>query len=39
VTKDEIAAKFPEAVEFARQMRDVFGDGVRLIYARNSAGL
>jgi hypothetical protein len=39
MTKDEIARQFPEAVEFARQMREVFGDGVRLLYARNAAGL
>ena len=38
MTKEEIAAAFPEAVEIARQFRDVFGDGVRLLYARNGVG-
>lgn len=35
---EEIAAAFPEAVAIARQFREVFGSGVRLVYARNSAG-
>lgn len=35
---EEIARLWPGAVQFARTFREVFGDGVRLIYARNSAG-
>jgi hypothetical protein len=38
MTPEEIAKRFPEAVAFARQFRDVFGPGVRLIYARNQNG-
>ena len=38
MTAEEIAAKFPEAVAVARAFREVFGEGVRLIYARNPAG-
>jgi hypothetical protein len=38
VTADDIARKFPEAVAFARQLRDVFGPEVRLLYARNQQG-
>ena len=38
MTREEIAAKFPEAVAFARAIREVFGDGVKLTYARNAAG-
>jgi hypothetical protein len=34
----EIAQRFPEAVAFARSMREVFGHETRLIYARNPAG-
>ena len=34
----EIALEFPQAVTFARAMRAAFGDGVRLIHARNAAG-
>jgi hypothetical protein len=38
VTPEDIARKFPEAVAFARQLRDVFGPDVRLVYARNGQG-
>ena len=38
MTREEIAERFPQAVEFARLMRDTFGDGVRLTYARNDDG-
>jgi len=38
MTPEQIAAKFPEAVRVAREFRDAFGPGVRLIYARNDAG-
>lgn len=38
MTPEEIAARWPEAVTFARTMRAVFGDGVKLIYAKNAAG-
>lgn len=38
MTKDEIAARWPDAVSKARELREVFGDGVRLLYARNEAG-
>lgn len=34
----EVAARWPEAVAFARAMREVFGDGVKLTYARNAKG-
>lgn len=37
-TAAEIEAAFPEAVQFARQLREVFGDGVKLVYARNAQG-
>lgn len=32
-TKEYIAENFPRAVEFARLVREVFGDGVRLVGA------
>jgi hypothetical protein len=35
--KQEIAQRFPEAVAFARLMREVFGDGVRILYAKNGS--
>lgn len=35
LTKDEVARAFPEAVAFARELRAVFGDGVRLLGAIN----
>lgn len=38
LTKPEIAERWPEAVEFARQFREVFGDGVKLTYAKNCSG-
>ena len=38
MTPEDIARKFPEAVAFARQLRDVFGPDVRLVYARNGQG-
>lgn len=33
-----MANRFPEAVAFARLMRDTFGPETRLVYARNQAG-
>jgi hypothetical protein len=33
--KQEMAERFPEAVAFARLMREVFGDGVKILYAKN----
>lgn len=38
MTAEEIAERFPEAVAFARALRDAFGPGVRLVYARNRQG-
>lgn len=35
----DVAEAFPEAVALAKRYRELFGDGVRLVYARNSAGL
>lgn len=37
MNKQEIAERWPEAVAIARQFRDVFGDGVRLTYAKDKA--
>ena len=37
-TKEEIARRWPEAVEIARTYREVFGPEVRLIYAKNDRG-
>lgn len=37
-TVEDIARRFPEAVQIARAFREVFGEGVRLTYARNAAG-
>lgn len=34
----EIARLHPDAVAFARAIRGAFGDGVRLIHARNREG-
>lgn len=34
----DVEEAFPEAVAFARAMREVFGEDVRLSYARNSQG-
>jgi len=38
LTREEIARRWPSAVAIARQYRAVFGDGVRLKWARNAAG-
>lgn len=38
MNKEEIAERWPEAVKLARELRSVFGDGVRLLYARNERG-
>lgn len=38
MSPEEIAHEWPEAVTFARAIRQVFGDGVRLLHARNAAG-
>jgi hypothetical protein len=35
VTHDDVAAEHPEAVAIARSFREVFGQGVRLLYAKN----
>ena len=35
---EQVRADFPEAVAFARSLREVFGDGVKLTYARNARG-
>jgi hypothetical protein len=35
---EDVAAAFPDAVQFAKLMRDAFGDGVRITYARNGQG-
>lgn len=35
---EEVSAAFPEATRFARDLRAVFGDGVKIIYARNAHG-
>lgn len=32
-TVDEVRAQFPNAVAIADQFREVFGDGVKLVYA------
>lgn len=37
-TATDVAQRFPDAVALARQFRELFGDGVRLTYARNAAG-
>lgn len=36
MNKDEVRRLFPECVAFADQCRDIFGDGVRLIYAKEN---
>lgn len=38
MTAEEVAEKFPDAVAIARQFKEVFGDGVRLLFARNARG-
>lgn len=35
VTAADVARDHPVAVRFARQFREVFGDGVKLTYAEN----
>lgn len=35
---EEIARRFPEAVSFARSIREQFGNGVRLVRATNATG-
>lgn len=37
-TAEEVKAAFPEAVAFAKAFREVFGDAVKLTYARNQQG-
>ena len=34
MTKEEIAQRFPTAVQIAREYREIFGDGVRLLWAK-----
>jgi hypothetical protein len=36
--KAEIEKRWPEAVARARELREVFGDGVRLLWAKNQNG-
>lgn len=36
--KAEIAERWPHAVAFAKDMREAFGDGIKLVYARNEEG-
>lgn len=38
LSADDTAARLPEAVQFARAFREVFGPETRLIYAKNQAG-
>ena len=38
MTPEEIAARWPEAVAYARAIRAEFGDGVRMVCAVNPAG-
>jgi hypothetical protein len=38
LTKAEVEQRFPEAVQLARQFREIFGDDVRLVYAKNAKG-
>lgn len=38
MNKEEIAERWPEAVALARELRAVFGEGVRLLYAKNERG-
>ena len=37
-TAADVERAFPEAVALAKALREVFGDGVRLLYARNAEG-
>lgn len=37
-TAQDVERDFPEAVAFAKAMREVFGDGVKITYARNANG-
>lgn len=38
VTAAIIERAFPEAVALAKSLREVFGDGVKILYARNADG-
>lgn len=38
VTREEIAARFPDAAAWCTQLREHFGVDARLVYARNGAG-
>lgn len=38
MTREEFAERFPEAAAFAQAMRQEFGEGVRIVYARNRQG-
>ena len=38
LSREEIARKFPEAVALARDLREAFGEGVKIIYAKNQEG-
>lgn len=35
LSPDDIAERWPEAVTHAKDLREVFGDGVRLLYAKD----
>lgn len=35
LSPEDIAERWPEAVAHARDLREVFGDGVRLLYAKD----
>lgn len=36
MNKDDVRRLFPECIEFADKMRDVFGPGVKLTYAEEN---
>jgi hypothetical protein len=38
ISAQQVAERWPEAVARARELREVFGDGVRMFYARNAEG-
>lgn len=37
-TAEDIERSFPEAVALAKALREVFGSGVKILYARNTEG-
>lgn len=36
MTAEEVRAAFPSMIQFADEMRAVFGDGVRLVYVKEN---